>query len=61
MMKPYNNMKKINWLGTIIITLIIGIVFGYTWGKGSSSTDYDRGYMEGIEESVVLVKGEICQ
>ena len=53
-------MKTQDLIGTIILTLAIGLALGYAWAKSQSELNYEQGFIKGLSELTVLVKGEIC-
>lgn len=50
-----------DWLGTVFLTLVIGIGLGYAYRYVQEPSAYERGYIEGMEELSVVARGEICK
>lgn len=50
-----------DWLGWMVITLVVGVAVGYAWGISRQTINYDIGYGEAMADMTVLVKGEICR
>lgn len=57
-----NDEKTDTWdmLAWIVIVLLVGVALGYTWRYIQEPIQYERGYVEGMEELSVVTRGEIC-